>query len=151
MALLRFRFRSKKNKKNKKVQKKKQETQTAQENQAEHIDSVQQAKAIERRKTLVMLDHLESIVMRRGWPIPFTPYYFVNHQRMLHAMDDLRQSILEDDMDERFFQVFGNDNPSYMNYLSTSMAVGSNQNNHQSNSPNNDVQINPTKGNDSNE
>ncbi len=149
MALLRFRFRSKKTKKNKKIQKKKQETQTTPENQPEPIDSVQQAKAIERRKTLVMLDHLESIIMRRGWPIPFTPYYFVNHQRMLLAMDDLRQSILEDDMDERFFQVFGNDNPSYMNYLSS--AVGFNQSTPQNNSQNNDVQTNPTKGNDSNE
>ncbi len=148
MSILRLRGLHSKAKKKKNT--KKQGTETTADTSSNALDKIQQAKAIERRKSLVMLDHLESIIMRRGWPIPFTPYYFVNHKRMLLAMDDLRQSILEDDMDERFFQVFGNDNPSYMNYLS--QAVGFNQpTQSEPNSTPNDVQPNPTKGNDSNE
>ena len=60
---------------------------------------------IERSKTLQLMDHLESIVMKRGWPIPFSPWYLVNHKKLLAALDMLRAS-LQDEADERFLQVF---------------------------------------------
>lgn len=60
---------------------------------------------IERSHTLQVMDELEALVMKRGWPVPGTPYYLVNHQKMLCLLDQLRAS-LQDEMDGRFITAF---------------------------------------------
>ena len=59
----------------------------------------------ERTETLKLMDELESLVMKEGWPVPFSGYYLVHHERMFTVLDRLRTS-LQDDLDERFLQVF---------------------------------------------
>ena len=59
----------------------------------------------ERTETMQLMDELEALVMTQGWPVPFTGYYLVQHERLLHVVDRLRVS-LQDDMDERFMQAF---------------------------------------------
>ena len=61
---------------------------------------------LEREKTLQLMDQMENLILRKGWPVPFTPFYLVHHERMLALMDQLRLS-LQDDMDARFLQAFG--------------------------------------------
>jgi hypothetical protein len=60
---------------------------------------------IERREPLVIMDELESFLLHNGWPVPCSPYYVVNHQRLLQLIDRLRES-LEDERDERFLKAF---------------------------------------------
>ncbi len=60
---------------------------------------------IERSKTLQMMDHLEMVVMKQGWPIPCSPYYLVHHKKLLAALDMLRAS-LQEEADDRFLQIF---------------------------------------------
>lgn len=56
--------------------------------------------------TLMLMDELENLVMKKGWPVPFSAYYVVHHHRLLDILDRLRAS-LQDEMDERFIQAFG--------------------------------------------
>ncbi|MGE0199506.1 MAG: hypothetical protein AB7P76_00915 [Candidatus Melainabacteria bacterium] len=49
-----------------------------------------------RSKTLKLMDELEAMVMKRGWPVPFTPLYVVHHEAMLNIMDALRNSLKEE-------------------------------------------------------
>ena len=58
---------------------------------------------IERSETLKLMDQLEAMVLKKGWPVPFSPYYLVHHETMLSLMDQLRVS-LQDEMDGRFIQ-----------------------------------------------
>ena len=60
---------------------------------------------MERSETQQIMDQMEALVLRKGWPVPFTPYYLVHHERMLALLDKLRAS-LQDDMDARFLQAF---------------------------------------------
>lgn len=61
----------------------------------------------ERTETMRLMDELEAIVMRDGWPVPFSGgYYLVQHERLLNVVDRLRGS-LQDELDERFLQAFG--------------------------------------------
>lgn len=53
-----------------------------------------------------LMDELEALVMRDGWPVPFSGgYYLVQHERLLNVVDRLRGS-LQDELDERFLQAF---------------------------------------------
>lgn len=56
--------------------------------------------------SLEIMNQLETLLLKKGWPVPFTPYYLVNHERMLILLDKLRLS-MQDDMDARFLQAFG--------------------------------------------
>jgi hypothetical protein len=60
---------------------------------------------IERSQTMQLMDQLEALVMKKGWPVPFSPYYLVNHKEMLQLLDQLRAS-LQDEMDGRFIKAF---------------------------------------------
>ncbi len=60
---------------------------------------------IERSETMKLMDRLEELVLRKGWPVPGTPYYLVHHEKMLALMDQLRAS-LQDEMDGRFIKTF---------------------------------------------
>lgn len=61
----------------------------------------------ERTETMRLMDELEGLVMREGWPVPFSGgYYLVHHERLLNVVDRLRGS-LQDELDERFLQAFG--------------------------------------------
>lgn len=60
---------------------------------------------IERSETMRLMDELETLVLKKGWPVPFTPYYLVHHERMLVLVDRLRAS-LRDEMDSRFIKAF---------------------------------------------
>lgn len=60
---------------------------------------------IERSETMQIMDQLEALLLKKGWPVPFTPYYLVHHEDMLHLLDQLRAS-LQDEMDGRFIKAF---------------------------------------------
>jgi hypothetical protein len=60
---------------------------------------------IERSETLQIMDQLELLILKKGWPVPMTPYYLVHHERMLSLMDQLRAS-LQDEIDGRFITSF---------------------------------------------
>jgi hypothetical protein len=62
---------------------------------------------IERSEALKLMDQLEALVLKKGWPIPLTPYYLVDHEKMLVLLDQLRAS-LQDEMDGRFIKAFAN-------------------------------------------
>ncbi len=65
---------------------------------------------IERSETLKTMDRLEALLLKKGWPVPFTPYYLVHHEQMLHLLDQLRAS-LQDEMDGRFIKTFAGQEP----------------------------------------
>lgn len=52
-----------------------------------------------------LMNQLEELMLKKGWPVPFTPYYLVHHEEMLAVLDQLRMS-LQDDLDARFMQAF---------------------------------------------
>jgi hypothetical protein len=60
---------------------------------------------IERSEALMLMDQLESLVLKKGWPVPLTPFYLVDHEKMLFLLDQLRAS-LQDEMDGRFITAF---------------------------------------------
>lgn len=60
---------------------------------------------IERSETLQLMDQLEALVLKKGWPVPLTPYYLVHHEKLLGVLDQLRAS-LQDEMDGRFIKAF---------------------------------------------
>lgn len=60
---------------------------------------------IERSEALKLMDQLEALVLKKGWPIPLTPFYLVDHEKMLVLLDQLRAS-LQDEMDGRFIKAF---------------------------------------------
>jgi hypothetical protein len=60
---------------------------------------------IERAQTLQIMDQLDALVLKKGWPVPMTPYYLVHHERLLGLLDQLRNS-LQDEMDGRFIHRF---------------------------------------------
>lgn len=60
---------------------------------------------MERSEVLKLMDQLEALVLKKGWPVPLSPYYLVNHEQMLHLLDQLRAS-LQDEMDDRFIKAF---------------------------------------------
>jgi hypothetical protein len=62
---------------------------------------------MERSEIMQLMDQLEALVLKKGWPVPFTPYYLVNHESLLHLLDQLRAS-LQDEMDNRFIKAFAN-------------------------------------------
>jgi len=62
---------------------------------------------IERSEALKLMDQLEALVLKKGWPIPLTPFYLVDHEKMLVLLDQLRAS-LQDEMDGRFIKAFAN-------------------------------------------
>lgn len=54
------------------------------------------------------MDQMESLVMKKGWPVPFTDYYLVNHDQLLGVVDQLRAS-LQDELDARLIDAYSND------------------------------------------
>jgi hypothetical protein len=60
---------------------------------------------MERSETMQLMDQLEALVLKKGWPVPFSPYYLVHHDQMLSLLDQLRAS-LQDEMDARFIKAF---------------------------------------------
>ena len=60
---------------------------------------------MERSETMKIMDQLEALLLKQGWPVPFSPYYLVRHDRMLSLLDQLRAS-LQDEMDARFIKAF---------------------------------------------
>jgi hypothetical protein len=62
----------------------------------------------ERGEIMQLMDEMEALVLKKGWPVPFTPFYLVNHERMLSLMDQLRAS-LQDELDSRFIKAFAPD------------------------------------------
>jgi hypothetical protein len=60
---------------------------------------------IERSDALKLMDQLEALLMKKGWPIPMTPFYLVDHEKMLALLDHLRLC-LQDEMDGRFIKTF---------------------------------------------
>lgn len=61
--------------------------------------------SLHRGRTIALMDQLESVLLKKGWPVPFSPYYLVHHERMLILLDQLRLS-LQDDLDARFMHAF---------------------------------------------
>ena len=70
---------------------------------------------IERSETLQIMDQLELLVLKKGWPVPLTPYYLVHHERLLNLMDQLRVS-LQDEIDGRFITSFAQRPPEQTRY-----------------------------------
>lgn len=70
---------------------------------------------IERSETLQIMDQLELLVLKKGWPVPLTPYYLVHHERLLGLLDQLRAS-LQDEIDGRFITSFTNRSPEQTHY-----------------------------------
>jgi hypothetical protein len=52
-----------------------------------------------------LMNQLEEIMLKKGWPVPFSPFYLVHHEEMLAVLDQLRMS-LQDDLDARFMYQF---------------------------------------------
>ena len=65
---------------------------------------------MQRTETMKMMDRLEELLLKKGWPVPFSNYYLVNHEKMLGAIDQLRAS-LNEEMDARFIKAFAPDAP----------------------------------------
>ena len=78
---------------------------------------------IERSEALKIMDQLEALVLKKGWPIPLTPYYLVDHEKMLVLMDHLRAS-LQDEMDGRFIKAFANQQEAEQNIYKQSKNKG---------------------------
>jgi hypothetical protein len=57
-------------------------------------------------QTQRLMNELEELLLKKGWPVPLTPYYLVHHEHMLTVLDQLRLS-LQDELDARFIQAFG--------------------------------------------
>ena len=70
---------------------------------------------IERSPALVVMDQLEALLMKKGWPIPMTPFYLVDHEKMLALLDQLR-ACLQDEMDGRFIKAFSATEAEQKNY-----------------------------------
>jgi hypothetical protein len=70
---------------------------------------------IERSETLQIMDQLELLVLKKGWPVPLTPYYLVHHERLLGLLDLLRAS-LQDEIDGRFITSVTNPPPEQTRY-----------------------------------
>lgn len=62
---------------------------------------------IERSDAMKLMDQLEAQMMKKGWPVPLTPYYLVDHEKVLILLDQLRVC-LQDEMDARFIKAFSN-------------------------------------------
>lgn len=60
-----------------------------------------------RDEVLALMDQLEDVVMKRGWPVPFSPYYLVNHDSLLRALDRMRAGLLSRYQDDRLISAFG--------------------------------------------
>jgi len=60
---------------------------------------------IERSEALNIMEQLETLILKKGWPVPLTPFYLVDHEKMLFLLDQLRAS-LQDEMDGRFIKAF---------------------------------------------
>lgn len=43
----------------------------------------------------VLMDQLENLILKKGWPIPFSGYYLVEHERVLTVLDLLRASLTD--------------------------------------------------------
>jgi hypothetical protein len=56
-------------------------------------------------QTHLLMNELEDILLKKGWPVPLTPYYLIHHEKMLQVLDQLRLS-LQEDLDSRFLQSF---------------------------------------------
>lgn len=67
---------------------------------------------IERSEAMKVMDQMEALLLKQGWPVPFTPYYLVHHTQMLQLLDQLR-ACLQDEMDGRFIRVFANQESLY--------------------------------------
>jgi hypothetical protein len=55
---------------------------------------------------ITLMDQLENLVLQQGWPVPWSPYYLVHHEKLLTTLDKLRRS-LQDELDARFIHAFG--------------------------------------------
>lgn len=60
---------------------------------------------IERSDAMKIMDQLEALMMKKGWPVPFTSFYLVDHEKVLVLLDQLRVC-LQDEMDSRFVKAF---------------------------------------------
>ena len=60
---------------------------------------------IERSDAIKVMDQLETLVLKKGWPVPLTPFYLVDYEKMLTLLDQLRICI-QDEMDSRFIKAF---------------------------------------------
>lgn len=72
-----------------------------------HTLAVSEMTRVGRSHSLQFLDYLEAVVMKKGWPVPFTKYYVVDHDSLIQAIDQLRLNIQERDQEERLIQAFG--------------------------------------------
>lgn len=70
---------------------------------------------IERSEALQIMDQLETLLLKKGWPVPLTPYYLVDHEKMLYLLDQLRVS-LQDEMDGRFIKAFATQEAEQQNH-----------------------------------
>lgn len=60
---------------------------------------------IERSDAMKLMDRLEDQMLKKGWPVPLTPFYLVDHEKVLILLDQLRVC-LQDEMDSRFIKAF---------------------------------------------
>lgn len=60
---------------------------------------------IERSDAMKIMDQLEAQMMKKGWPVPLTPFYLVDHEKVVILLDQLRVC-LQDEMDSRFIKAF---------------------------------------------
>ncbi len=60
---------------------------------------------IERSDAMKIMDQLEAQMMKKGWPVPLTPFYLVDHEKVVFLLDQLRVC-LQDEMDARFIKAF---------------------------------------------
>jgi hypothetical protein len=60
---------------------------------------------IERSDAMKIMDQLEAQMMKKGWPVPLTPFYLVDQEKVVILLDQLRVC-LQDEMDARFIKAF---------------------------------------------
>jgi hypothetical protein len=73
-----------------------------------------------------LMNQLEELMLKKGWPVPFSPFYLVHHEEMLAVLDQLRMS-LQDDLDARFMYQFqvSNEDQHHVREESRPLKVGS--------------------------
>jgi hypothetical protein len=60
---------------------------------------------MERNHALQVMDQLDALILKKGWPVPMTPYSLVHHETLLSLLEQLRSS-LQDERDEHFIYSF---------------------------------------------
>lgn len=71
----------------------------------------------QRQTQSLLMNELEELLVKKGWPVPMTPFYLVHHEQMLTVLDKLRLNMQDDldaRLDARFVQAFGNSDVTQM-------------------------------------